>query len=319
MKICQYCGKEYRGRKDRPNSKFCSLECRRAATGAPQLYPCDNCGEYFLVSSTKIKQLNSGKRKYICCSKKCFDELQGPSFDDIKAAFDARGYFLITNEKLKAKEKYEYICPKHQERGSQFITYNNIKSGCGCLFCGQEKTQEKRRASYQEVKAAFNAHDMFLIEQPYVNSHSPLKYICYHHKDKGIQKMSYSNAQRQFCPYCNRSKGEEQISKFLQRNHINFTEQKRFPNLVGVKGRPLSYDFFIPSHNTLIEYQGEFHDGTARLSNTDTFIVQKEHDRRKREFATLNHINLIEIWYYQYKNIDNILINSLHLSVETAG
>ena len=69
----------------------------------------------------------------------------------------------------------------------------------------------------------------------------------------------------------------------------------------------------------MIEYQGEFHDGTARLSNTDTFIVQKEHDRRKREFATLNHINLIEIWYYQYENIDNILINSLHLSVETAG
>lgn len=319
MKICQYCGKEYRGRKDRPNSKFCSAACRRAATGAPCLYSCDNCGKQFLVSSTKINQLNSGKRKHICCSKNCFDELQGPSFDDIKTAFDARDYFLITNKKLKAKEKYEYICPKHQEQGSQFITYNNLKSGYGCPFCGQERASEKRRTPYQEVKATFNAHDMFLIEQPYINGNTPLKYICYHHKDKGIQRMSYSNAQRQFCPYCNRSKGEKKISNFLQQNHIDFTEQKRFSGLVGVKGKSLSYDFFIPSHNALIEYQGEFHDGTARLSNAESFIVQQEHDRRKREYATLKHINLIEIWYYQYHNIEEILKDSLHLSVETAG
>lgn len=34
------------------------------------------------------------------------------TYDEIKDEFDSRGYILLTDHKLKSKEKYEYICKK---------------------------------------------------------------------------------------------------------------------------------------------------------------------------------------------------------------
>ena len=42
------------------------------------------------------------------------------------------------------------------------------------------------------------------------------------------------------------------------------------------------------------------------------FKIQKEHDLRKREYAKKNGIKLIEIWYTDIKNIDNILDRKLY-------
>lgn len=59
----------------------------------------------------------------------------------------------------------------------------------------------------------------------------------------------------------------------------------------------MSYDFYIPGGNVLIEYQGSFHDNTARLQTQSDYQIQLEHDRRKRSYAEANDIRLIEIWY----------------------
>ena len=39
----------------------------------------------------------------------------------------------------------------------------------------------------------------------------------------------------------------------------------------------------------LIEYQGEFHDGTANIQTEEDFKIQSEHDRRKAEYARENN------------------------------
>ena len=111
------------------------------------------------------------------------------------------------------------------------------------------------------------------------------------------------------CPRCKRSHGEAKISRWLMNNNIDFEEQKKFDGLVGVKGRSLSYDFYIPSENTLIEYQGQYHDHTARNQLPEDYTIQVEHDKRKREFAENNSIKLIEVWYYD--NVDTVLKENL--------
>lgn len=45
------------------------------------------------------------------------------TYDEIKKEFEDRDYILLTNHKLKCNEKYEYICKKHQDKGSQFIDW----------------------------------------------------------------------------------------------------------------------------------------------------------------------------------------------------
>lgn len=41
------------------------------------------------------------------------------------------------------------------------------------------------------------------------------------------------------------------------------------------------------------------------------FIIQQEHDKRKRDYAQNHDIKLMEIWYYDFDNIENILIDNL--------
>ena len=81
----------------------------------------------------------------------------------------------------------------------------------------------------------------------------------------------------------------------------------------------MSYDFYIPSYNLFIEYQGEYHDGTVSIQTEINFLRQQEHDKRKRNYAKLHNIQLLEIWYWDFDNIYEILNNTLHNLVTTTA
>ena len=71
----------------------------------------------------------------------------------------------------------------------------------------------------------------------------------------------------------------------------------------------LSYDFYLPQYNLLIEYQGEQHEKYVKgfhKSKRD-FERQQEHDRRKKQYAIDNNIKLLEIWYWDFDNVEDIL------------
>ncbi len=136
------------------------------------------------------------------------------------------------------------------------------------------------------------------------------------------------------CPECNQSKGELQISKclnsfsYIKTNQDNYSNinnldnmsnyyipQKEFEDLLGLGGKHLSYDFYLPQYNLLIEYQGIQHEKYIpgfHKSKKD-FEKQLEHDKRKKEYAQNNNINLLEIWYYDFDNIETILKNELKI------
>lgn len=111
------------------------------------------------------------------------------------------------------------------------------------------------------------------------------------------------------CPVCNESQGEKEIRKWLNYYNINFIPQKEFNGLIGLGGGNLSYDFYLPVQNILIEYQGEFHDGTAKKQTKIEFEIQKEHDKRKKEFVKQNGIKLLEIWYWEFNSVKEIINN----------
>ena len=109
------------------------------------------------------------------------------------------------------------------------------------------------------------------------------------------------------CPICNTSKGEKRILKYLNENNIEYIYQMFYSDLRGINDGLLSYDFYLPTYNLLIEYQGEYHDHTVSNQSDFDFTIQQEHDRRKKEYATNNGIKLLEIWYQDYDNIEKIL------------
>lgn len=308
-KTCQYCGAEYFVPPNQEHrSKFCSDACFRKSRNKQIDYCCDYCGKLFKVPKLKYEKKLKDEVKCLYCSKECAKNAQKPQWQDIVALFNDRGYHLVSTEYISAKTKLEYICPKHQEYGSQYITYNNIKCGFGCKYCGAERVAEKRRLDFEEVRRVFETHDMILLEQEYKNAETPLKYVCKHHPEFGVQYMTLSNARKQHCPHCNLIKGEYKIAHYLIEHNIQFETQKSYDDLRGIKGGKLSYDFYLPNFNLLIEYQGEQHEHPVDVfGGAEQFIIQREHDDRKRQYARAHHIGLLEIWYYDFSHLEEIL------------
>ena len=54
------------------------------------------------------------------------------------------------------------------------------------------------------------------------------------------------------------------------------------------------------------------------LDIIEEFLKQQEHDKRKREYASNNSIQLLEIWYYDYDNIAEIIKDELSKKNKTS-
>lgn len=114
------------------------------------------------------------------------------------------------------------------------------------------------------------------------------------------------------CPKCNQSKGESRTERYLLNNGINYIPQMKYSDLVGVNNMPFSYDFYLPDYNILVEYQGQQHEhAVAWFGGEERFARQQEIDKMKRDYAKKHNIDLLEIWYYDFENIEKILESRL--------
>ena len=110
------------------------------------------------------------------------------------------------------------------------------------------------------------------------------------------------------------SLGEYAIYTYLTKNNIIFEKEKTFNNLISPKSRKLRYDFYIQSHNLLIEFDGAQHFKKVKWTALSTQEYVDEHynyivecDHLKNEYADTNKIKLYRIKYTDVNNIDNIL------------
>ena len=159
-----------------------------------------------------------------------------------------------------------------------------------------------------------------LLSTEYINSKKKLDFKCCNGHMFSMTWTHYKEFHG--CPECSKSLGEDAISRFLNKNNIQYIYQVKYKELLGVNGCMLSYDFYLPQYKLLIEYQGEYHDGNVRNQPKEKLKSQIEHDNRKRKYAKDNNLNLLEIWYWDYKNIDLILENKLKgdgFNVETTN
>ena len=90
---------------------------------------------------------------------------------------------------------------------------------------------------------------------------------------------------------------EEKIVKILKAAAIKFQREKTFSDLKGGKYR---YDFYIPSTNTILEIDGQFHFKPIRCEQE--LKAQKERDRRKNSYALAHNILLYRIPYWDLDN-----------------
>ena len=202
--------------------------------------------------------------------------------------------------------KIEIICPAH---GSFWQTPDSHLQGQGCPVCGRErpilrltkleilqKIKEVQGDKYSYAKSNFD--NVKSVEDK-------IEIICPIHGSffQRICKHIYGNGG---CPKCKESHGEKKIRKWLEEKNIEYVYQKRFKDL----GR-LSYDFYIPSKNLLIEFQGEQHyKPVESFGGLESFKKQRENDYKKKNYAKKNKIMLLEVPYWE-TNLESLLENKL--------
>lgn len=233
-----------------------------------------------------------------------------------------------TNEEFK-KEVYKSVGDSYRVVGSYVnfrtkiemlhvecrriweIAPKEFLRGRRCRKCSYEKRMNARTKTQDEY-----VRDVFELEQGqyrvlgiYVNNSTK---IYMSHVGCG---NTWKTAPRDFlsgkrCPQCNFSKGEKAIQQFLENNKISFTPQSKFDECRNE--RLLPFDFYLPDYNTCIEYQGEQHFKAVKyFGGKKKLKQQKNNDNIKRQFCIDNKINLCEIKYTDFDNIETILKDAL--------
>lgn len=202
------------------------------------------------------------------------------------------------------RKSLQYLCKC--ECGTEcVVNAHYLKTGhtlsCGCY--NKERTSE---TSLKDLKGMrFNALTVIERAESRTSESGETKTYwkckCDCGRETTIVAYSLISGKQLSCG-CVNSTGEYNLIKYLNENNIEYEYQKRFSDLVGLGGKPLSYDFYLPKYNVLIECQGQQHYMPVGIFGGEKqFQNQREHDNLKRKYAMDNQYRLLEIGYYDYK------------------
>lgn len=274
---------------------------------------CRKHGEFSMSANSHLR--GSGCPK--CADEKTGDRCRMTLDVFLQRAKDVHGdyydYSLITKDNfVDSHTNVEIICPIH---GKFKQTPHDHLSGRGCYKCGKQSMAEKQALTRDEVvrrcnEIFDNKYDYSLFAE-YHSKKDIIQVICPAH---GAWSVSVDNHlyRHSGCPRCKRSLGEERIAKYLQNKGIEFKEQYRIKNeYLFCENSIMMVDFYLPSLNTIIEYNGIQHYKENSLFDARTLVQQQERDNSVRSYCKEHKITLIEIPYNEYDNIETILKREL--------
>jgi len=170
-------------------------------------------------------------------------------------------------------------------------------NGEGCRKCSDElKFQKRRHNNHIFIERAKNIHgnkyDYSMVK--YKNTRTKVEIICPKHGTFSQKTPHHLNGTG--CPTCKSSKGELMVEKVLLKNNIKYNRQHVFNDCKNIKTLP--FDFYLPEHNTCIEYDGRHHFEPIDLwGGKESLEYVTNNDKIKEKYCIDNFINLIRINY----------------------
>lgn len=241
---------------------------------------------------------------------KCFE-----CFNDsrLKTAYDRAkelGYVLHTKQYTGVDSNIELTCNNGHHWITTYDRFVRVKNLC--LTCNNILLSENQRLSFDEVKERIEVEGYLLLSKntDYENNESLLSVKC----PKGhIYRVALNNFQQgKRCPKCIQSKGENEVERVLKFLNIQFIRQYKFNDCKYKKRLP--FDFYIPSKNTCIEYDGQqhFEEGCFGMDEDEFKEIQLK-DSLKTQYCKDNGIQLVRIPYWEFDNIEKILKTTFNL------
>ena len=235
-----------------------------------------------------------------CGAKKVWDKLRTKKEDFIKKSKEIHNNFYDYS-KVKytnSRNGIEIICKIH---GKFIQSPCSHLIGKGCPECSINKRRDNLDSFLKKaLKEHGNKYDYS--KTIYKHSKKNILITCPIHGE--FKQTPSSHIRGYGCPSCHESIGERTVRKYLEKNKINFTPQKKFKDCKNIK--QLSFDFFLPNYNLCIEYDGEQHFKPIKyFGGIKKFNLLKKRDKIKNKYCNIKDINLLRISYKE--NINNSL------------
>ena len=221
----------------------------------------------------------------------------------------------LLNPNIKVLEKYKGALTPILHRclidGHEWSPVpDSVLKGRGCPKCGLRRIAESHRMTNEEYTERLKEINPNIIAlEEYINSQTPILHKClidgYEWKIRPKNTLNGVG-----CPECYESKGERKIRIWLEKNNIDYIHQHKYEDCKDIY--PLPFDFYLPTYDVLIEYDGEQHFRPIDLfGGQEYFEYIQKHDSIKNEYCKNNDIPLLRIPYYKYDSIEEELNNFL--------
>ncbi len=207
---------------------------------------------------------------------------------------------FIEKAKLVHSKKYDYsnviytnthtpvkiMCSIHGEFEQH--PSHHLK-GSGCPKCGNNvKTKDFFLSKSIEMHGDY--YDYSKVD--FTNTKTKVTIICPIHGE--FQQTPSHHYNGAGCPICRESKGEREIRFYLIDKQIKYLPQHRFKDCRDKK--PLPFDFYLPEHNTCIEFDGEQHFKIKEQWGGEQGLLDRQRkDTIKTEYCEKNNINLVRV------------------------
>lgn len=321
---CQKCSKRVRYTIDDAKAIFkehqktlLADEIENVLTQMP--FTCDLHKSYGLQYAT-LSSVSRGGGCKLCKNEKVRKNQPKLKYDQKSVVELFKKSHLVVCGKYKSmKTPISFYCEKHKDMGIQTITLNNfLYQHSSCKYCARENISRLKSTPENEIRHLLDSMNLEYIDSR-VDKKMTVSFVCKAHRAYGVQCNSLDKIKRgQGCRLCSASTGETMVSSILKEKNIEYEFQKKFDGLVGEGRGQLSYDFYLPKYNTLIEYQGQQHYMIVDAFHATDRTLKKQihHDNLKREYAKENNISLIEVPYWlTRKKVKRLIANSLHMEV----
>lgn len=286
--------------------------------------------EYHGTYSILVSNFHQGKRCPYCATfqgkvhpKDSFGQWLIDTYgeDAIEKYWSSKNTLDPFTISLNNKRKIWILCQNknyHNDMGGYLTTPNRFYKGQRCGYCINRKIHPKdsfgtlypqkiKYWSKNNKKSPFEVAPM---------SREKYRFICEKcgkEFERSLSKLNRTNT-GVICLDCTSSSLEQITKNTLDNYNVKYEREYTYDNLIGINGGLLRFDFYLLNYNILIECQGEQHINIAHGWQTkEQFERQQIHDQLKKEYCEKNNIKLIEIWYYDIDNIEDILIKELNL------
>ena len=235
----------------------------------------------------------------------CHLENKSLGIDYVRKFIEDSGYKLLSTKYETNQTPLLVKCP-NENHEPYYTTFSRFQQGKRCKEC----RAENYRFSYECVKEYIESFGYKLLSTEYKNANKKILIQC--DKEHEPYEVKFSDFQGGFrCPHCKNSKGEDKVIEILEKYNIDYNHQYKFKDCKFKQQLP--FDFYLPKYNCCIEYDGKQHyEMIEHWGGFNHFVDTKIRDTIKNIYCKDNDINLIRIPYWEFDNIEKILIKEIN-------